>query len=246
MRTAHPVSLPEGLRRLVAETWASRRQEELDAALRFARLADALEKLGAPESLVGLARRAAEDERRHAGMCELMARTYGQEVLSPVPVSARETAPPELSFPEQVLYEVVAACCISETESTAGLTSVLAVEGPPRVRAVLRDILRDEVAHSRLGWAYLAHASREGSVAFLAPLVPAMLEQSVSPRLFAKDAPEAESPILLAHGVLPHARKVEVFVQALRDVVFPGLERCGVDTSHGRQWAEHQRVSGAA
>lgn len=236
--------MPDALRRLVAETWTLRRQEELDAGLRFARLAESLEQLRTPAPLVELARRAAEDERRHAGMCELMARTYGQDTMPPVPVVARETAPKELSFEERVLYEVVAACCISETESTAGLTCVLAVDGPPRVRAVLRDILRDEVAHSRLGWAYLTHASESGSVAFLAPHLPAMLEESVAPRLFARGAPEADSAALLAHGVLPHARKAEVFIQALFDVVFPSLERCGVDTAHGREWVERRRQSG--
>ncbi|QDE90313.1 hypothetical protein BHS06_15780 [Myxococcus xanthus] len=238
-------TMPDALRRFVAETWVFRRQEELEAGLRFARLAGALEQLVTPETLVELARRAAEDERRHAGMCELMARTYGQEVMPPVPLVARETAPQVLGFRERVLYEVVAACCISETESTAGLTSVLAVDGPPRVRAVLRDILRDEVAHSRLGWAYLAHAAQSGSVAFLSPYLPSMLEESVSPRLFAKGLSDAEGAMLLAHGVLPHARKLEVFIQALHDVVFPGLERCGVDTTPGRQWVEHCRRSGA-
>lgn len=238
-------TMPAALRQLVAETWVSRRQDELEAGLRFARLAGALQALSSPEPLVELARRAAEDERRHAGMCELMARTYGQAVMPPVPLVAREAAPGDLGFRERVLYEVVAACCISETESTAGLTSVLAVDGPPRVRAVLRDILRDEVAHSRLGWAYLTHAAGSNTVAFLSPYLPAMLEDSVSPRLFAKGLSDADSAMLLMHGVLPHARKREVFIQALHDVVFPSLERCGVDTAPGRQWVERRRQSGA-
>ncbi|NVJ01341.1 ferritin-like domain-containing protein [Myxococcus sp. AM009] len=238
-------TMPAALRQLVAETWVFRRQGELDASLRFARLAGALKALTTPEALVELARRAAEDERRHAGMCELMARAYGQEVMPPVPLVARETAPRDLGLRERVLYEVVAACCISETESTAGLTSVLAVEGPPRVRAVLRDILRDEVAHSRLGWACLTHAAEAGDVSLLSPYLPEMLEESVSPRLFAKGLSAADSATLLAHGVLPHARKLEVFIQALHDVVFPGLERCGVDTTPGRQWVERRRQSGA-
>ncbi|WP_226994354.1 ferritin-like domain-containing protein [Myxococcus hansupus] len=246
-RTSHVVSLPEALRRHVAETWAFRRQEELDAGARFARLGASLEQLDAPEPLVSLARRAAEDERRHAGMCDLMARTYGHESSGADSLGGQteDAAPPELGFRERVLYEVVAACCIAETESTAGLTSVLSVEGAPRVRAVLRDILRDEVAHSRLGWAYLGHVSKEGSVAFLSPYVPAMLESCMAPRLFAQGFSEADSSRLLAHGVLPSARKVEVFIQALHDVVFPSLERCGVDTSHALRWAERRRASGA-
>ncbi|MFP2957309.1 hypothetical protein ACLEPN_05615 [Myxococcus sp. 1LA] len=40
--------MPDALRRLVAETWTLRRQEELDAGLRFARLAESLEQLRTP------------------------------------------------------------------------------------------------------------------------------------------------------------------------------------------------------
>ncbi len=246
-RTLPAASLSDALRRHIAATWAFRRQEELDAGARFVRLGVSLEQLEAPEPLILLARRAAEDERRHAGMCELMARTYGHEDGEPLSSAPRveEAGPPELGFRERVLYEVVATCCLAETESTAGLTSVLSVDGPPRVRAVLRDILRDEVAHSRLGWAYLGHAAKEGSVAFLARYVPAMLEDCMTPRLFAQGLDEADGSRLMAHGVLPSARKVEVFIQALHDVVFPSLERCGVDTSHALRWAERRRASGA-
>ncbi|WP_163989134.1 ferritin-like domain-containing protein [Pyxidicoccus caerfyrddinensis] len=237
--------LPDQVRRLVAEAWTFRRQVELDAELRFARLAERLAGLGAPEPLVSLARRAAEDERRHAGMCERLAREYGQAEMPPVPQAVEEVAPPALPLREQVLYEVVAACCITETESTAVLTTLLVPDGPPRVRAVLRDILRDEVAHSRLGWAWLSHEHERGPVGFLAGHVPAMLEGTASPRLFAPGSPEEESLALLKHGVLPHARKRETFVKALQDVVFPGLERFGVDTAPARAWVERRSAAGA-
>ncbi|WP_246357594.1 ferritin-like domain-containing protein [Pyxidicoccus fallax] len=233
------------VRRLVAEAWTFRRQVELDAELRFARLAEHLQRLSAPEPLVSLALRAAEDERRHAGMCEMLARAYGQEALPPPPEAVEEVAPEGMAFRERVLYELVAACCITETESTAVLTTLLVPEGAPRVRAVLRDILRDEVAHSRLGWAWLSREHAEGAAGFLARHVPAMLEGSVSPRLFERGTPEEESPTLLKHGVLPHTRKRDTFVKALRDVVFPGLERFGVDTGPGRQWLE-RRSAGRA
>ncbi|MCP3144489.1 ferritin-like domain-containing protein [Pyxidicoccus xibeiensis] len=237
--------LADPVRRLVAEAWTFRRQVELDAALRFARLTEQLAQLGAPEALVSLAQRAAEDERRHAGMCELLARTYGQVDMPPVPLAVEEVAPPGMGFRERVLYEVVAACCITETESTAVLTTLLVPDATPRVRAVLRDILRDEVAHARLGWAWLAREHAEGAVAFLAGHVPSMLEGSVSPRLFAAGGPEEESPALMKHGVLPHTRKRETFVRALRDVVFPGLERFGVNTGPGRSWVERRSAAGA-
>jgi hypothetical protein len=232
--------LSEPVRRLVAEAWTFRRQVELDAALRFARLAEQLDQLGEPESMVALARRSAEDEQRHAGLCEELAREYGQAVLPEAPTAVTEVAPARLPLRERVLYEVVAACCITETESTAVLTTLLVPDGVPRVLAVLRDILRDEVVHSRLGWAHLSRAHAEGAVEFLGRYIPAMLEGGTSPRLFAPGTPAEESPELLRHGVLPHTRKREVFGQALREVVLPGLQRFGVDTLPAQRWLEHR------
>ncbi len=245
MSRVPPEPLTDGVRRLVAGAWAFRWQVEVDAALRFARLSEQLGQLGAPEPLVSLALRAAEDERRHAALCESLAREYGQTELPPAPVAVAEVAPPGLPLRERVLYELVAACCITETESTAVLTTLLTPDAAPRVRGVLRDILRDEVAHSRLGWAHLSREHAEGAVGFLSRHVPAMLEGGVSPRLFAPGSPEEESPVLLRHGVLPHSRKAETFVRALQDVVFPGLERFGVDTAPARQWVERRRAAGA-
>lgn len=232
--------LSEPVRRLVAEAWTFRRQVELDAALRFARLAEQLGQLGAPEPMVALAQRAAEDEQRHVGLCEELAREYGQAVLPEAPTVVTEVAPQRLPLRERVLYELVAACCITETESTAVLTTLLVPDSHPRVRSVLRDILRDEVAHSRLGWAHLAREHADGAVAFLGRYIPAMLEGGTSPRLFAPGTPEEESPALLRHGVLPHTRKREVFVRALEEVVLPGLERFGVDTVPARRWLERR------
>lgn len=245
MSDAKAEPLADPVRQLVAEAWTFRRQVELDAELRFTRLAGQLAQLGAPETLVSLAGRAAEDERRHAGMCKLLARAYGRVDMPPAPLAAEEVAPAGMALRERVLYEVVAACCITETESTAVLTTLLVPDGAPRVRAVLRDILRDEVAHSRLGWAWLSHEHGAGTVSFLSRHVPSMLEGTASPRLFAPGAPEEESPALLKHGVLTHTRKRETFVRALRDVVFPGLERFGVDTAPARAWVERRSAAGA-
>lgn len=235
-------SLPEPVRRFVADAWTFRRQVELEAALRFARLAERLARLGSPEPVLALARRAAEDELRHARLCESLARVYGRLELPEAPTEAPEVAPPELPVRERVLYEVVAACCITETESTAVLTTLLTPGGEERVGAVLRDLLRDEVAHSRLGWAHLAHEHAAGAVGFLGGYVPAMLEGGMAPGLFEPGTPESESPALLRHGVLPHSRKREVFIRALEDVVLPGLERFGVDTGPSRRWLDPRRA----
>jgi hypothetical protein len=105
---------------------------------------------------------------------------------------------------------------------------------------VLHALAADEVEHARLGWAYLATEAAAGATAFLAPLVPAMLRGSAPAAPSAPDAPE-DAAALLAAGVLPSAEQREVFACALDEVVFPGLERCGVDAAPARRWLEAWR-----
>jgi hypothetical protein len=138
-----------------------------------------------------------------------------------------------------VLYEVVAACCITETESMATLTTLLAGEPDPAVREVLHSISRDEVVHSRMGWAHLSRESSSGDVAFLAPLVPGMLAGTIDEGLFGATPADEDPEALLRLGVLPLAKKREVFLGTLEQVVFPGLERFGVDPEPGRRWLAH-------
>src|SRR5438128_9739069 len=179
-------------------------------------------------------RRAAEDEHRHATLCAGLAAAYG----TPATASANEVpiAPRALGARAAVLYEVVAACCITETESVATLTSLLAEEIDPGVEKVLRAIARDEVVHGRMGWAHLAREAAVRDVAFLAAWVPSMLEGGLDGAIFAAGERDAEPDDLLRHGVLPRSRKREIFVGTLEEVVFPGLEKLGVAAAPARAW----------
>lgn len=223
----------EGLRRRIGEAWAFRTRVEREAALRFARLARAIGALDAGSPVVEMMERAASDEERHVGLCAGLAEAYGRPATEPV----RDTplAPSELGPREAVLYEVVAACCITETESVATVTTLLAAPAEPRVREVLREIARDEVTHGRMGWAHLAREAPRG-VGFLGRWIPVMLGGTVEPSFFAAGGPEPDAEELLRHGLLPRPQKQEVFVETLRTVVFPGLEQFGVDSGPARAW----------
>jgi len=232
------------LQRLAGEAWAFRAQVEHDAARRFTRLAGSISEFDAGSPAIELMLRAAEDERRHAVLCEELAAAYGQLGIALFP-SSDEIAPGELQAREAVLYEVVASCCITETESVATLTTLLAAEATPRVKTVLHEIARDEVVHGRMGWAHLAREAARRDVSFLAAWIPMMLSGTVDDKLFAKSPPEEDSEELLQHGVLPHSRKREVFVGTLTDVVFPGLEKFGVSAGPARAWLEKCQAEAA-
>jgi hypothetical protein len=233
---------PPALRRVAAAAWRFRLDVERDAEVRFARLAERLSRADAPPPVVALARRASCDEARHAAVCAELADAYGAAVGPLSPAAPPEIAPRHLGPRQRALYEVVAACCIAETESLGVLTTLLdRVRGGP-LRRVLRELAADEVGHGRLGWAHLAAEAARGETAFLAPFVPAMLEGNAAPDLFLRAPADREDEALLEHGVLPHALKREVFVRTLEDVVFPGLAEFGVDAAPGRAWLAH-RVS---
>jgi hypothetical protein len=222
------------LQRLAGEAWAFRALVEHDAATRFVRLADGLAGFDPASPAVRLFRRASEDERRHAKLCTALSAAYGR--VPEVPDTPPPVAPAELTPREALLYEVVAACCITETESVATLTTLLAQRAEPRVQRVLHEIAKDEVLHGQMGWAHLAREAARFDVSFLSGWIPVMLVGTVDADLFQPAAGEASSEGLLRAGVLPHARKREVFSRTLRDVVFPGLERFGIDASFARTW----------
>jgi len=225
----------EAVRRLAGEAWRARCTIEREAAERFDRLADRLVGAGFPAALSALARRSSRDERRHAALCAVEAARREVPVADGAAQPA-EIAPAGLGAREAALYEVVAACCVTETESMSVLTTLLACEVQPPLRPVLRELARDEVRHARLGWACLAHASGRGESAFLSPLVPAMLAGAAPPDLFEDVGGERDDPALLHHGVLPHRLKREVFVETLTQVIAPGLASLGVDPAPARAW----------
>ncbi len=80
-----------------------------------------------------------------------------------------------------------------------------------------------------MGWAHLAREAAASDVSFLARWIPSMLAGSIGP-----DSPDG--PDLLRYGVLPPARKREIFAQTLLEVVFPGFEQFGIDTAPAREW----------
>ena len=119
----------------------------------------------------------------------------------------------------------------------------MAAEPDPEVRDVLHSISRDEVVHCRMGWAHLSRESAAGEVAFLGQLIPGMLAGTIDEGLFGAPPADEDPDGLLRLGVLPLEKKREVFLGTLEQVVFPGLERFGVDPEPGRRWLARAAAS---
>lgn len=225
-----------------AQVWLERRRAELEAAERFRRLALELEAGATPAAIVEQLRAAAEDELRHARLCGELGEHFGGRVLEPSPVTPAPTAPATWPAAERRLYEVVALSCVTETLSTALLGRLVERARDSHARDVMQSILRDEVRHSRVGWGFLAHAHGRGVRERVAPHLPALLESTVGAELFAattEDEPDAAA--LSGLGALTLEERRRVVCETLEHVIFPGLERFGIDVTLGRQWLERGR-----
>ena len=227
----------------VAAIWWHREAIEHEAAALFEQLAALLRQTGAPAELIAMATQAADDEREHAVLCRAIIAQTGVEL----PPRRAEPPPPlgptALSPRERALYAAVAISCVTETLSAALLLAIRERAEPALIKETVQRILKDEVAHSRLGWALLAHEAEHGgqaSLGWLAAHLPEMVAEAIAADvdpmseagLSAGDADEAAPRLdLSAYGILRRERVAEVVSEAVATVIMPGLERFGIDAT---------------
>jgi len=226
------------LRARVAATWAFRTRAEIEAAARFARMANELAEAGAMEVVVRGAADASADEMRHRDLCARLAARWGApDAIHHVPPRER-IGRSDMEPRDRLLWEVVAVCCVSETMNTSLLTRCLEVAKDAEIRSTLHELLEDEVRHARLGWAHLAAERAVSRGEFLRDVLPLVLEASVEPGFLEGHAHAGWTDALYDYGELPSAELVQIYRDTLNLVVFPGLDAVGVDTSTGRAWLE--------
>ena len=226
-------------RSAAARVWRYRHCMELEAAERFRNLAEKLAGFNASDGIIEMALRASSDEVRHAEQCRDLVFHFGGTVESSPVVETLPVAPRELDDQQRLLYEVVALSCVTESLSTALLGVLVECAQDPVARSALHSILRDEINHSRLGWAFLAAAHVRGAHDCIGEWLPVMLSATLSEELFAADVEVSESDRLLAgFGSLGRAERCRVVRETLTFVVFPGLARFGIDTCSGSAWLQ--------
>ena len=221
-------------RAAIADTWHFRYVGELSAVKRFQWLAQELARYGAPTSVIELAERAVEDETRHAALCLELALDYGfADPASADRVVAPRLAPEHLSGRQALTFEVVAFCCVTESINAAMLVETLTFAADERIRSAVRAILRDEVNHSKLGWAYVAHESERGRLDFLVDELETMVEQLDVAAIMAPTGLR-EGACFEFYGELSDTRRFALFRHTIFDVALKGLEHFGVDTRRAR------------
>lgn len=225
---ASPGALEPRDRAIAEEIWLGRAEAELRASGSFAYVSDVLAAAGAPAQLVGLARRAVTDERRHARICWQVACAFaGRELpaprVLPVRVPRHDGAPPEL---RRVLH-VVGMCCLNETTGNAFLELCRAGARGALVRAALHELACDEIDHARIGWAFVASpAVSDATRGALAAWLPELLADNLA--AWRQRLVRPIDDALVAQGC-PRADDVDAaVVAAMSELIVPGFERLGV------------------
>ncbi len=244
LRMPDPRELSRAARRALAGVWAYRADAEREAERRFARLARELRSVAAPAEAVAIAENAVFDEHRHAILCAELSTTYGGEAPTLRPVEELPLGPKHLEFRDRLLYEVVAFCCVTETLNSSLMKVAFDSARVPEARAALRAILRDEIRHSRIGWAHLAAERAQGRGDHLSELLPRMLAGAVREELFAPGPESPDAASLREHGELPESIRLEILEASLRDIILPGLETFSIDTRPTREWIERMHSAG--
>lgn len=215
----------------VATIWRHREGIEYEAAALFEMLANQLAHQREPETLIAMARQAAEDEVDHARRCRLIVDHYG--TLSPVtPAQCFEIAPRDLPTRDRLAYAMAAVSCVTETLSAALLLEMKDRAGPALIRETVHVVAKDEIRHSRLGWAYLSKYQATNSLAWLSPYIPAMLSAAVTTDL--EPMTSLSQVDLSAFGILGRGEIGLICRDACEQAIFPGFERLGIDTTPAR------------
>lgn len=214
-------------REAVGAVWAYRAAKELATAQTFSMIARYVCARQIEPELAWLAARAVGDEVRHAEICRAVAGRYlGRELEWPKPPELEEPRFGSLGPELGSTLLIVLHCCMNETIAGAFLRACQEDARGPLVRAALREILRDEIDHARLGWAHLA-----------SPLVTAAMRRQVTaaaPELLndcrslwvACDRPEAGAP--RGHGCPSNAELARIADEAIAELVLPGLRHVGI------------------
>src|SRR5581483_1181499 len=221
------------IREKLAGIWTSRAVAEHESTIRFGAYARRMETFGVAPELIEGTREAAEDERRHKEICLDVARRFG----------ASEPAFEAFEFwrrpdgREVLLSNMVATCCLMETLNAPFLALSLSVADDSAMRTAFRELLKDEVKHAKLGWAYLLWARQQGEGAPLADQLPKMFVDVSMPSFFSASLEPDPRETELAHfGELSMAQRRQLFFDTVNDVIFPGLESNGIPTGPARAW----------
>ncbi|MEM9188797.1 MAG: hypothetical protein AAGF12_06455 [Myxococcota bacterium] len=221
-------------RRRVAEYWLGQAASEARVAESFRSIHSSLLHLQADAGLIRLAARAVDDEHRHAALTEELACRYAGRRVGPHPVLAPQQPRHERAASETLRHAlfVTGQCALNETFATAYLSAARRGAESPIARHALRELLEDEIDHSRIGWAFLA----EVPVRHRAELSDWLLPLTVCNYREWQQLQLPENDALAPLGIPPAEVARTALFEALEGILLPGFRHVGLDTRDLEAW----------
>ena len=228
---------------IIARTWAERAQAELGAAQRFRRIGTHLAENESPEKLVQIALKAAKDEERHAYLCAKVAIKWGHATGFETPKGVKRNIDPpwsDLAPKDVFLLNIILMCCVTESFNASLLNSMYAQSKKSEEGRILHQILKDEVQHAQLGWAFLKHETMNRDCTFVSEHLEDMLNIAVRDELFSSSDHSLDASSYI-HGVMPYQDRLEQFQSTLEQVLCPGFAHFGIDVTPIKNWMQEKK-----
>ena len=224
-------------RQELAEHWLTRGAFERRVGAAFSKIHDTLVLDGADSALQEIARRAVDDEDRHAEISRQVASRYaGRELPDPERLPISIPAHPGVSSELRRTLHIVGQCALNETFASSVLEASLAACEGALAKAAIRELLSDEVDHARIGWAHLGGLSPSEKQELAPYLLPLMRINMKTWLETPRDYPTDDR--LVAHGALSLGLLRTALLSCVRDVLIPGFSHVGLPTGDLQLWLE--------
>jgi hypothetical protein len=219
---------------------------EYGAVQLYGALTSAMALAALPLDLITASAAICTDEARHADYAMQMARVLaGKDVAVPVDKESLEKPWKKdvtLADIDEVVLHVAA---ISETLSCGLVSACLDRATDTTTRAVLANLMADEVHHARFGWHYLSWRAPQWSEAERQRLVDSMARNVVGiERRFwrGRDAPASAEAAAHALGVLESEGQRAAVREMMEEEIVPAIDALGLGAS--RAWRMRDRGAG--
>jgi len=211
----------------VFRIWNFRKKIEAEAASIFGRISEELSLLRGPDDPIArLAREAADDELRHIKLCDRIL-SANQLSLASDEQGPTDLGPRSLSRDQKLLYSCVAMGCVTESLSTALLIQMHDKANSGIIKETVHSILKDEINHSRIGWAELARFAEKQDVKWLEKYIPGMIQDALGSEISSMFTTPME-PDFSEWGILPRSYSLSIMHSAIEEVLRPGFAEFGI------------------
>lgn len=210
-------------RACVADYWWRRAEGELTSWVAFGHVLADLREEGSPATVVALAERAVEDERRHSEWCREWAVRFGHADGQIRPRTAEAVTFRGATEEENRLLRIT-FCCFTESVGCFTLRHARERITDPELRRLNRRHMADELQHGRVGWGHLASLDahrKERLVRWIPKLLQAL-------PIACCEGPEEEREELVPFGYFTPRLLAASHADAMDNVILPGLRSLGL------------------